>query len=95
MAEAQPADPIKDPLDPLAYAVERVLCNLIWIEVHARDAWDWRESKPELAAAEMAYLKQSTAEAMEHALRVRDLVLSGVGVDPAKRLPPGINEYER
>jgi hypothetical protein len=88
-----PHRPTNDSVDPLAFAIERVLCNLDWIHVHARDAWDWRTSSPALAEAEMGYLRQCITEAREHALRVRDFVLSGAGVDPAKRLPPGINGY--
>ncbi|HYE62127.1 MAG TPA: hypothetical protein VD997_09030 [Phycisphaerales bacterium] len=87
-----PIDPQRTDIDPVAFALSRTLCHLVWIDEHASDFARTRTSDPAHAEQELRYLLDSIPHALKHARRLRDLLLAGQTIDPAKTLPSGLAE---
>jgi hypothetical protein len=85
-----PYDPVKKEIDPVGFALERLQTYLTWIDEHRASFEKMRVSNPTEAEKELAYLADSTREALRYFLRLSELLLAGNGLDPKKRLPRGL-----
>lgn len=80
-------DPANKEIDPVAFALDGVRSNLLWIEEYRATFEDARTSDPETARQELVYLAHSTQKALKHMARLVELLLAGYNIDPSKRLP--------
>lgn len=85
-------DPWKTDIDPVAFAVDRVICHATWIAANLHGFVQLRQSDPTLAEQELRYLAHSSEALERHAERLRQLLLAGYTINPSKRLPPGLDE---
>lgn len=82
-----PLDPAVKDIDPVAFALARVITHLVWIGEHRASFMAARGSDPETAERELDYLADSTQEARKHMVRLAELLLAGYSIDSSKRLP--------
>ena len=87
-----PLDPSVEDIDPLAFALDRVLTYLAWIDEHRASFEAARASHPQTAERELGNLAHSTDEARKHMARLVELLLAGYTIDPSNRLPRGLRE---
>jgi hypothetical protein len=83
-------DPAKQDIDPVAYALHQVQTYLLWIEEHRASFEKLRKDDESGAETELAYLKDSTLQALGHLQRLSELLMAGYGIDAKKRLPDGL-----
>lgn len=89
--EGQHDPGIKD-LDAIGFALLRTICHVIWIDEHLRDFLQSRGAEPERAEQELRHLAGSVAQLKPHVERLRQLLVAGYTIDPAKELPEGLDE---
>lgn len=82
-----PRDPSKKDIDPIGFALERLQTFLLWIDEHGSSFKQLRHIDPISAESELAYLRDSTEQALTHLQRLMELLLAGYTIDPNKRLP--------
>lgn len=85
-----PNDPLKQDIEPIGFAMERVQTFLTWINEHRASFEQVRETEPSDAENELHCLKDSTEQAVLHLHRLIELILAGYSIDPNKRLPKGL-----
>jgi hypothetical protein len=85
-------DPVKQDIDPIAFALERVQTFLIWIDEHRSSFEKVRATDPDSADRELSNLRNSTKQAMAHLQRLSEFILEGHTIDPGKRLPKGLSK---
>jgi hypothetical protein len=73
--------------DPVAYALERLQTFLLWIEEHRASFEALRGTDPEAAESELSNLKDATAQAFPHLLRLTELLLAGETISAERELP--------
>jgi hypothetical protein len=86
------SDPLKQDIDPIGFALERIQTFLVWIEEHRASFEKCRDTDPASAERELRYLEDSTDQALTHLQRLKELLLTGYSIDPNKRLPKGLND---
>jgi hypothetical protein len=89
-----PHDPAIKEIDPLAFALNKVRIQLVWIDEHRAGFEANRISNPEIAARELHYLAHATVEARVYLDRLAELLLSGYSIDPNKRLPTDLQRFK-
>ena len=82
-----PYDPSNSDIDPVGYALERLQTYLTWIEEYRASFEKYRQTDSESVDRELQYLAHSTKEAIRHFVRLTELLLLGVKINPEKRLP--------
>jgi hypothetical protein len=87
-----PLDPATKDIDAIAYALDRVHEYLFWIEEHRSSLEAAISSDPENAERELGFLADSTDRARKHFGRLLELILAGYRIDPAKRVPRGLDD---
>lgn len=87
-------DPAKSEIDTVAFALERTLTMLFWIEEHRSSFAIAREADPEKAQQEWEYLTDAVQQAIKYSDRLAELILAGYAIDPAKRLPNDLKRHE-
>ena len=85
-----PDDPAVKDIDPVAFALDRAKTYLHWCEEHRASFEAARATDPATAESELHNLAHSTQEARRHMARLVELLLTGYTIDPAKRLPRGL-----
>lgn len=83
-----PIDPASKDIDPIAFALERSMAYLHWIEEHKASFEATRRTDSENAERELVFLSQSAQEAKKYLTRLAELLLAGYSIDPSKKLPP-------
>lgn len=87
-----PCDPLKQDIDPIGFALDRLRTFLLWIEEHRSSFEQLRHGDPVGAETELNCLKDSTEQALAHLHRLMELLLAGYTFDPYRRLPKGLSQ---
>jgi hypothetical protein len=82
-----PADPAKNDIDPLAFALVRLQTMLNWVEEHLCSYLQFQNSASPEAQSELHNLKDALSQSRVHLQRASELVLSGYTIDCNKEIP--------
>jgi hypothetical protein len=85
-----PRDSRRPDTDQIGHALERLQTFLIWIDEHRASFEKGRATDPQSAEAELRDLQDSTEQAVLHLERLRELLLAGYTIGPAKKSPKGL-----